>query len=145
MKKLFYLFLAISFAACSNDESDDNINNDISIIGKWYVIKYEFYENDVLDEVDNVKQYETNGCRSYFDIKSDYTLEYGTYFTDCSGFDGKTFGTWDWLKNSNTLRLNYNSGTYDWTVLTFDETNLTIEIEECNNLGCERQIEFYER
>ena len=143
MKKLL-LLSALFIFACSSDDSNDN-SNDISIIGKWYVVKYEFYEDGVLDNVDNVKQYQTNGCRSYFELKSDYTLEFGNYFTDCSGFDGQTFGTWEMLESTNQLRLNYNSGTFDWAILTFDENNLTIEIEECDNIGCDKSVNFYER
>jgi hypothetical protein len=144
MKKTLFLLSALFIFACSSDDSSDN-SNDISIIGKWYVVKYEFYEDGVLDNVDNVKQYETNGCRSYFELKSDYTLEFATYFSDCSGFDGQTFGTWEMLESTNQLRLNYNSGAFDWTILTFDENNLTIEIEDCDNIGCVKDVNFYER
>ena len=51
------------------------------------------------------------------------------------------------LENSNQLRLNFNSGTFDWTILTFDENNLTIELEECDSIGnCYyRHLNFYER
>ena len=143
MKKLLLLSALLIFA-CSSDDSNDN-SSDTSIIGQWYVIKYEFYEDGVLDNVENVKQRETNGCRSYLELKSDYTLEFVAYFSDCSGFDGQTFGTWEMLENTNQLRLNYNSGTFDWTILTFDENNLTIEIEDCDNIGCFRDVNFYER
>ena len=142
MKKLL-LLSALFIFSCSDDSNDNS--NYTSIIGKWYVVKYEFYEDGVLDNADNVKQYETNGCRSYFELKSDYTLEFATYFSDCSGFDGQIFGTWEMLENTNQLRLNYNSSTFDWTILTFDENNLTMEIEDCDNIGCFRDVNFYER
>lgn len=142
MKKLL-LISALFIFSCSDDSNDNS--NYTSIIGKWYVVKYEFYEDGVLDNADNVKQYETNGCRSYFELKSDYTLKFATYFSDCSGFDGQIFGTWEMLENTNQLRLNYNSSTFDWTILTFDENNLTMEIEDCDNIGCFRDVNFYER
>ena len=146
MKKLL-LLSALFILSCSSDDSNDN-SNDISIIGKWYVVKHEGYEDGILDYVDNVKQYETNGCRSYIELKSDYTFEYTIYFSDCSGFDGQTYGTWEMLENSNQLRLNYNSGTFDWTILTFDEINLTIELEEYVQgevIDSYRYVNFYER
>ena len=144
MKKLLILSVLFIFA-CSSDNSD--ISNDITIVGKWDVVKHEGYYEGILDEVDNVKQYEINGCRSYIELKSDYTLEFATYFSDCSGFDGQTFGTWEILESTNQLRLNFNSGTFDWTILTLDENNLTIELEECDNIGnCYyRYVNFYER
>jgi len=146
MKKTFLLSALIIFA-CSSEDSNNN-SNDISIIGKWYVVKHEGYADGILDDVDNVKQYETNGCRSYIELKSDYTFEYAIYFSDCSGFDGQTYGTWGMLENSNQLRLNYNSGTFDWTILTFDEINLTIELEEYVQgevIDSYRYVNFYER
>ena len=145
MKKLLILTAVLVFA-CSSDDSSDN-SNDITIIGKWYVVKHEGYYDGILDDVDNVKQNEINGCRSYIELKSDYTFEYVSYFSDCSGFNSQTYGTWEMLENSNQLRLNYNSDTFDWTILTFDENNLTIELEECDNIGnCYyRYVNFYER
>jgi hypothetical protein len=49
------------------------------------------------------------------------------------------------LESTNQLRLNYNSGAFNWTILTFDENNLTIEIEDCDNIGCVKDVNFYER
>ena len=145
MNKLLLLSALIIFA-CSSDDSSDT-NDDITIIGKWYVVKHEGYYDGILDDVDNVKQYEINGCRSYIEFKSDYTFEYVSYFSDCSGFNQQINGTWGMLENSNQLRLNFNSGTFDWTILTFDENNLTIELEECDSIGnCYyRHLNFYER
>jgi len=147
MKKLSYLFLALIIVACSDDSSDGSSNdgNQLSIIDKWYVIKYEFYEDDILDNIDNVKERETNGCRSYFELKTDYTLEFVNYFSDCSGMDGQVFGTWELIDNTNTLRLNYNSATFDWDIITFNDNILTIQIEDCDDIGCYKMINFYER
>ena len=142
MKKLILLSALLIFA-CSSDDHNEDISS--SIIGKWYVIKYEYYEEGVLDSTENVKEIETNGCRSYFDIKSDYTLEFVTYFSDCSGMDGQTLGTWELINNSNTLQLNYNSGTFNWDIMTFDSNNLTIQIEDCDTIGCFKNINYYER
>ena len=146
MKKLLYLFLTVLIVGCSDDDDGGNANNDqLSIIDKWYVIKYEFYEDGILDNVENVKEIETNGCRSYFELKTDYTIEFVNYFSDCSGIDGQTFGTWELIDNSNTLRLNYNSETFDWDIITFNDNNLTIQIEDCDDIGCYTMISFYER
>ena len=145
MKKLIYLFLTVLIVACSGEDGGNANNEQLSIIDKWYVIKYEFYEDGILDNIENVKERETNGCRSYFELKTDYTIEFVNYFSDCSGIDGQTFGTWELIDNSNTLRLNYNSGTFDWDIITFNENNLTIQIEDCDDIGCYTMISFYER
>ena len=71
MKRILILTTLLIFA-CSSDDSSDT--NDITIIGKWYVVKHEGYYEGILDDVDNVKQYEINGCRSYIEFKSDYTF-----------------------------------------------------------------------
>ena len=145
MKKLLYLFLTVLIVACSGEDGGNANNEQLSIIDKWYVIKYEFYEDGILDNIENVKERETNGCRSYFELKTDYTIEFVNYFSDCSGIDGQTFGTWELIDNSNTLRLNYNSETFDWDIITFNENNLTIQIEDCDDIGCYTMISFYER
>ena len=47
MKKLLYLFLTVLIVGCS---SDDGGNADYSIVDKWYVVKYEAYEDVVVNE-----------------------------------------------------------------------------------------------
>tara|TARA_B100000035_G_scaffold312891_1_gene325332 strand:- start:1630 stop:2064 length:435 start_codon:yes stop_codon:yes gene_type:complete len=144
MKNLILLLFIPLVFACS----DEGVNNseDVSVIGKWYAVKYEYYSNGVLDNIDNIEEYEINGCRSYVEFNSDSSLEFATVFLDCSGFDGQTYGTWELINNSNTLRMSYNSGTFDWDIVTLDNNNLVLEIEECEgNDECFRTIMFYEK
>ena len=47
MKKLLYLFLTVLIFGCSGD---DGGNADYSIVDKWYVVKYEAYEDVVVNE-----------------------------------------------------------------------------------------------
>ena len=47
MKKLIYIFLTVLIVGCS---SDDGGNADYSIVDKWYVVKYEAYEDVVVNE-----------------------------------------------------------------------------------------------
>ena len=54
MKKLLYLFLTVLIVGCSGEDSNAN-NDQLSIIDKWYVIKYEFYEDGILDNIENVR------------------------------------------------------------------------------------------
>ena len=140
MKKLIYLFLTVLIVACSSDD-EGGVNADNSIVDKWYVVKYEAYEDGILSYIDNVKENETNGCRSYFELKNDYTQEYVNYFSDCSGIDVEGSGTWELINNSNTLRLNYNPETFDWDIITFNDNNLTIQIQA----GYLLLVNYYER
>ena len=139
MKKLLYLLFAVTFIGCS-DSSENEIDN-ISIVGTWYQIKTEYYDNNVLDNTDNTKEEEVNGCRSYFDFNSDGSLEIVNTFSDCSGIDGQQFGTWELINNSNILSLGYNSGTFEWEIIVLDEDNLTIKYEE----GTFRSIMYFEK
>ena len=139
MKKILYILLAITFIGCS-DSSENEVDN-ISIAGTWYEIKTEGYENNVLDNVENTKELEVNGCRSYFDFNSDGSLEIVSPFNDCSGFDGQHFGTWELINNSNILSLGYNSGTFEWEIIVLDEDNLTIKYEE----GTLKDIMYFEK
>ena len=139
MKNLLYIFLTIIFTGCSN--SSENEVDSISIVDKWYVIKTEYYENNVLDNTDNTKEIEVNGCRSYYEFKSDGTAEFTTVFIDCSGLDGQQFGTWELINNSNILSLGYNSGTFEWEVLVLDDDNLTIQLKN----GVEKDIVYLEK
>jgi len=139
MKKLLYLLFAVTFIGCS-DSSENEIDN-ISIVGTWYQIKTEYYDNNVLDNTDNTKEEQGNGCRSYFDFNSDGSLEIVNTFSDCSGIDGQQFGTWELINNSNILSLGYNSGTSEWEIIVLDEDNLTIKHEE----GTELTIMYFEK
>tara|TARA_B110001450_G_C17260015_1_gene335115 strand:- start:98 stop:523 length:426 start_codon:yes stop_codon:yes gene_type:complete len=139
MKKLLYIFLAMTLIGCS-DSSENEVDN-ISIVGTWYEIKTEGYENNVLDNVENTKELQVNGCRSYFDFNSDGSLEIVSPFNDCSGFDGQQFGTWELINNSNILSLGYNSGTFEWEIIVLDEDNLTIKYEE----GTLKDIMYFEK
>ncbi len=139
MKKLLYLFFAITLLGCSS--SSENELNNPSILGKWYEIKTEGYVNNELDNIDNTKELQGNGCRNYFDFNSDGTVEFVSPFNDCSGFDGQSFNTWELINNSNTLRMNYNSITADWEIIVLDEDNLTIEYEQ----GTEKLIMYFEK
>ena len=74
MKKILYILLAITFIGCS-DSSANEVDN-ISIAGTWYEIKTEYYENNVLDNVENTKEVQVNGCRSYFDLNRNSSSDY---------------------------------------------------------------------
>ena len=139
MKNLLYIFLTIIFTGCSN--SSENEVDSISIVDKWYVIKTEYYENNVLDNTDNTKEIEVNGCRSYYEFKSDGTSEHTIVLSDCSGLDLQQFGTWELINNSNILSLGYNSGTFEWEIIVLDEDNLTIKYEE----GTLKDIMYFEK
>tara|TARA_R110002153_G_scaffold141225_1_gene292226 strand:+ start:964 stop:1389 length:426 start_codon:yes stop_codon:yes gene_type:complete len=139
MKKLLYLLFAITLLGC--DKSENEIN-DNSIIGKWYFIKEEHYENNVITEVINIKENEINGCRSYKDYKSDGIYEYGAVFTDCSGFDGNVFGNWVLNDNSKTVQMyNQNGLNYEEEILFLDKDKLTLQFKD----GVEKQISYLEK
>jgi hypothetical protein len=152
MKKLLLLSALLIFA-CSSDDSNDNNDdsNQTSIISKWYSVKIEHYEDGVLMEVDNVKEYEVNGCRSYLDIKSDYTFEYFTPFVNCDGVDGQVFGTWELINNDTTLKVYFDSEgelvSPELDIITLNNNNLVTEGEEYCDGGniCEFEIEYFER
>ena len=129
----------MALIGCS-DSSENEVDN-ISIVSKWYEIKTEGYKNNVLDYVENTKELQVNGCRSYFDFNSDGSLEIVSPFNDCSGFDGQQFGTWELINNSNILSLGYNSGTFEWEIIVLDEDNLTIKYEE----GTLKDIMYFEK
>jgi len=141
MKNILYLFFAITLFGCGSDDTEPYLHGEPSILGKWYEIKTEYYENNILDNVDNTKEEEVNGCRTYFDFNSDGSLEIVSPFIDCSGFDGRQFGTWELINNSNILSLGYNSGTFEWEIIVLDEDNLTIKYED----GTEKSIMYFEK
>ena len=142
MKNILYLFFAITLFGCGSDDTEPDLHGEPSILGKWYEIKAEYYDNNILNNVDNTKEEQVNGCRSYFDFNSDGSLEIVSPFNDCSGFDGRQFGTWELINNSNILSLGYNSATdIQWEIIVLDEDNLTIKYEE----GTEKSIMYFEK
>jgi len=142
LKKLLYILLTVTFIGCSDSPENEVNNISIVVVDKWYLIKTVYYENNVLDDIEETKEIEVNGCRSYYEFKSDGTSEHTIVLSDCSGLDLQQFGTWELINNSNTLSIGHNSGrTIEWEILDFNEDNLTIQFEQ----GFQKFITYLEK
>lgn len=105
-KKLAFLSLIIVFTvllSCSKD--DDNKNVNASLVGKWYLIKGEYYDSNG-ERFSSFDAPALNlSCPSYKEYKSDGTFFHILMSSDCS------------------LNFSYN-GTY-----SFDETYITYKFD----------------
>ena len=123
MKKLIYLFLALTIVACSSDDSDST--NDPSLIGKWYLNTADFFIDDSLVATENYLSTEVNGCRSYLEFKTNQSYEVLSvsegYCDDITNYSG------NWDLNNNIVTLYRSSDTIVCEIMTINNTELVIK------------------
>ena len=123
MKKLIYLFLALTIVACSSDDSDST--NDPSLIGKWYLNTADFFIDDSLVATENYLSTEVNGCRSYVEFKTNQSYDSSEIAE--GNCDDSLFESGNWELNDNIVTLYRSSDTFDLEIMTINNTELVIK------------------
>lgn len=132
MKKRLILTLTLVLAAtimgCSND--DDNTSSP-TIVGKWKAVKYEYYTDGVLDEIENVVEDNTN-CPDYVEFKSEGTFVSIENDANCNSTADES-GTY--VFNGTTLTYTVSGFTESLTVISLTTTDLKTDFSETSSDG----------
>lgn len=125
MKKITYLlgllFLAVSFASCSDSDDDIKVTKE-SVVGYWYEYS-KIYWNEVDEEktYGEIDYHEGDDCRYYF---------YDDGTGDSREYDNKWYiDPFTWGLSGNKIIVSWNNGgETDFTIKSL--TNSTMIIEE---------------
>ena len=120
MKKIITLSLIFIIFSCTPDKESDN--KAVSIIGKWKLLKIEYYENNFLVETEIYEHIAQ--CPNYVEFNSDNSFQ-SIYFYDNCEMEIEDEGTYNFSNSILFTTTNNITEQLNVTTLTNNEMQIT--------------------
>lgn len=148
MKKIIATaFIVCSLMGCGDDDKPvEQVKQDDTkkeLIGKWKMIKAEYYKDGVLVETEDLK---SGSCDfDYYDLKTDGTKDeiYHDKEADCA--IENNIGTWIYNSSNKTVTIkdNEDDSTFIVTVASINATDLKIKLVTTDGVSLPNGLEAY--